>query len=604
MISVIVYGRNDSYGYNLHKRAAISLNCIAEVLTEPGDEILFVDCNTPNGIPTFPEAIADTLTTKAKQLVRTFRLRPDLYEKYKKDSPLKALEPLCRNIALRRSNPSNRWILSTNTDMVFVMRDLGRSLSDVVGELPDGLYELPRFEVPGALWESVDRCDPRGIISTFATWGQRLHLNVAVIARLENRFDGPGDFQLMLREQIFAIHGFNEDMTLGWHIDSNLCRRLYLLNGKTESLLDHVFAYHCDHTRQVTPMHDSVHRTENDSNRFIYNVHSPFLPNQTETWGLPHEEIEELRLTDEYRDTYNHALEKMLPGMAEAVATDYYLDESYDQSQVYDNFQVLPFLAEYLIDTDRSKTIGYFGGNVELLSLLRKFLSEVGYKGSVLVDSDLVASAFPDRSPMLPGNCRLLDTNSLLKQSDTYIFDIALMHLENDSKAKNTASLITTQEADDFREKLANIFYRCVDYERKRLISGATPERQFLLISAQHTWFEAIMSETLRTTLTPYSTHVRQGFALKIPNLPAQKHLFFRLFQREPAIVKTGLAKYYTRAGKRCLRSREYKKAQQHFYKAFCCRRFFVKNLRRFLLAHLWGLRAAYAHYKTRMRFF
>ena len=123
MISVIVYGRNDSYGYNLHKRAAISLNCIAEVLTDPDDEILFVDCNTPNGMPTFPEAIADTLTPKARGLLRIFRLRPDLYEKYKKGSKLKVLEPLSRNIAARRSNPSNRWILSTNTDMVFVVRD-------------------------------------------------------------------------------------------------------------------------------------------------------------------------------------------------------------------------------------------------------------------------------------------------------------------------------------------------------------------------------------------------------------------------------------------------------------------------------------------------
>ena len=40
MISLILYGRNDSYGYNLHKRAAISLNCMAEVLDAPDDEIL------------------------------------------------------------------------------------------------------------------------------------------------------------------------------------------------------------------------------------------------------------------------------------------------------------------------------------------------------------------------------------------------------------------------------------------------------------------------------------------------------------------------------------------------------------------------------------
>ena len=60
MLSVILYGRNDSYGYNLHKRAAISLNCIAEMLSGEHDEIIFVDYNTPNDLPTFIEAIYDT----------------------------------------------------------------------------------------------------------------------------------------------------------------------------------------------------------------------------------------------------------------------------------------------------------------------------------------------------------------------------------------------------------------------------------------------------------------------------------------------------------------------------------------------------------------
>ena len=46
-ISVVLYGRNDNYGYNLHKRGALSLNCMAEVLKDPADEILFVDYNTP-----------------------------------------------------------------------------------------------------------------------------------------------------------------------------------------------------------------------------------------------------------------------------------------------------------------------------------------------------------------------------------------------------------------------------------------------------------------------------------------------------------------------------------------------------------------------------
>ena len=79
MISVILYGRNDSYGYNLHKRGAISFNCIAEVLTQPDDEILFVDTNTPDDLPTFPEAIRDTLTPRAKELLRVLRVRGVLH---------------------------------------------------------------------------------------------------------------------------------------------------------------------------------------------------------------------------------------------------------------------------------------------------------------------------------------------------------------------------------------------------------------------------------------------------------------------------------------------------------------------------------------------
>ena len=53
MISIVLYGRNDNYGYNLHKRAALSLNCMAEVLTDLSDEIIFVDYNTPDDLPTF-----------------------------------------------------------------------------------------------------------------------------------------------------------------------------------------------------------------------------------------------------------------------------------------------------------------------------------------------------------------------------------------------------------------------------------------------------------------------------------------------------------------------------------------------------------------------
>src|SRR6516162_5023552 len=123
MISLIVYGRNDAHGYNLHKRAAISLNCIAQVLRGGEDEIIFVDYNTPDDLPTFIEAIYDTLTPRAASLLRVFRLRPAMHAAcLGSRTHLLALEPHSRNIGIRRSNASNKWILFTNTDMIFVPR--------------------------------------------------------------------------------------------------------------------------------------------------------------------------------------------------------------------------------------------------------------------------------------------------------------------------------------------------------------------------------------------------------------------------------------------------------------------------------------------------
>src|SRR6516162_3828814 len=141
MISAILYGRNDNYGYNLHKRAALSFNCIAEVLDET-DEIIFVDYNTPDDFPTFPEAIQDTLTQRARGLLRILRVRPRLHERFKARTHLVALEPVARNVAIRRSKPSNRWILSTNTDMIFVPRS-GGSLSEIASDLAPGFYHAP-----------------------------------------------------------------------------------------------------------------------------------------------------------------------------------------------------------------------------------------------------------------------------------------------------------------------------------------------------------------------------------------------------------------------------------------------------------------------------
>src|SRR3954465_7999653 len=109
MISIVLYGRNDNFGSTLAKRGALGLNRMAEVLTDPDDEILFVDYNTPDDFPTFPEAIADTLTRKARKRLPIFRVRPQHHAPYAPRTHLQTGEPIARNVAVRRAKPANRW---------------------------------------------------------------------------------------------------------------------------------------------------------------------------------------------------------------------------------------------------------------------------------------------------------------------------------------------------------------------------------------------------------------------------------------------------------------------------------------------------------------
>jgi hypothetical protein len=345
MLSVILYGRNDNHGYNLHKRAAISLNAIAHLLSDPADEIVFVDYNTPDDLPSFPEAIADTLTPKAIEKLRVLRVRPAVHQaRYAARTHLNALEPIARNVAIRRANPQNRWVLSTNTDMIFVPRIEGQDLTQAIGGLADGFYHLPRFELPEGLWETLDRRDAAGMIESAREWGERFHLNEIVQSAGDNLYDGPGDFQLFLREDLFAIGGFHEEMIKGWHLDANVAKRMAMLRGRVSSALDRLIGYHCDHTRQATAYHKGD-RIENSPLIFLDNVHEPQIRAQLADWGLPDEPIEELKLGRASGARYLKALNAVPPTRGEA-------DD------------VLPYLLDLVANLPPGAKIGYAGDQV------------------------------------------------------------------------------------------------------------------------------------------------------------------------------------------------------------------------------------------------
>ncbi|MFX8782213.1 hypothetical protein ABTM76_20365, partial [Acinetobacter baumannii] len=76
------------------------------------------------------------------------------------------------------------------------------------------------------LWERLDRRDPKGALKDIAASAPRFHLDEIVYGGYDNLYEAPGDFQLFLRDDLFGIDGFDERMILGWHVDSNIARRM------------------------------------------------------------------------------------------------------------------------------------------------------------------------------------------------------------------------------------------------------------------------------------------------------------------------------------------------------------------------------------------
>jgi len=299
VISAIVYGRNDNYSYALDRRTALGLNQLALQLEQGRDEIIFVDYNTDNDLPTHPEALADTLTSTAVELVRVIRVRPEVHASLTRPGP-PVREAVCRNIALRRVKSTSEWVLSTNPDCLLISRT-DEKLGDLVKSLPEGYFGLPRFELPRLMWEQLPRTDPIAAANQALSFAQNFALNEVVSHYLpEIGYDAPGDFQLAKTSVLSEICGFDEDMSWGWHVDSNMNARLGLLYGHlmnfNEASGGDLGLYHTEHSRRISPKHASG-RAEDSEEEFVKQVEQTVPRGQAENWGFPDETFEEFLLS-------------------------------------------------------------------------------------------------------------------------------------------------------------------------------------------------------------------------------------------------------------------------------------------------------------------
>jgi hypothetical protein len=496
VISVIIYGRNDAHGYNLHRRAALSLNCIAEVLTDPDDEIVFVDYNTPDELPTFVEALADTLTDRCLELLRVFRVPAAIHgQRFAARTHLPAIEPVARNAGVRRANPANRWLLSTNTDMIFLPRSAG-SLSHICAELPDGFYGLPRFELPEWLWERLPRNDPSRAMAELARLGPALRLDEPTISHEWIRFDAPGDFQLILREDYMAVDALDEEMLLGYHVDSNLSRRMLFYRGSIESLGDSVAGYHCNHNREPTVYHGTG-RVANDLDRFVVKVDRAELPGQRGSWGLPDVELAEVPVGERSGPGFATALVAAIPNIpgppkpSDAARVPFEL--------TYDSGHVLPFVADSLAVSPTHATIGYMGANPVLERMLATAVAELGFRMPLEV-------ARLDDLSSVEQLARTADVFVVDLGLDASLVDSSLSAVEDHQPAQLPASLDPAFEA----------LERLIELERARLELGEHP-RRFVLVHSWTVFWDAYVLAHLDCSHTTAHSRVRRATVRRAP---------------------------------------------------------------------------------------
>jgi len=291
MLSVVVVGRNDNHGYILGKRVASSLNSISMRLRD-GDELIFVDWNTPRPFPPMPLSIFDDLTDQTKKFLRILAVDPKVHDEVKGSSPKMILEPIARNVGIRRANPQNKWILSTNTDILFI-GDEELSFQGLIRQLDDRLWQSFRYEVPEYIWEVLDKRNPQATNHVIRSLSESTPIMLSLTTSpTENEeedllfADAIGDFQLAPREMWELIKGFPEDMLDGWHVDSRAAVQMIRKSGQESKIIPIEFGlttFHQNHLRSLTHFHSS-----NTINSLAL-ISKPY--NNVATWGISQAKI-------------------------------------------------------------------------------------------------------------------------------------------------------------------------------------------------------------------------------------------------------------------------------------------------------------------------
>jgi hypothetical protein len=279
-------------------------------------------------------------------------------------------------------------MLSTNPDVLLVLASRWKNLPDLLGTLKDSFYELPRFDIPESVWSSLSRVDPRNNLAVLRNW---LVSHRAAVAETvaDHRFqkfylfDAPGDFQLAPREYFFLCRGFDESMNQYFHSDSNLAKRLWLLNGeKTDHLLEDLWVLHQDHYLSGEWTSRVSNTKHNDYIKKV--IHQKEIEANDTSWGLQTLDLPMFQLAERMatrRKYFTGSAPAQSNGhLALSREVDWTMQPTYRLHHYVPELITL-YLRELLQVISPQSKLAYAGENPETLALVEKAWSEISPTG-------------------------------------------------------------------------------------------------------------------------------------------------------------------------------------------------------------------------------
>ncbi len=176
------------------------------------------------------------------------------------------------------------------------------------------------------------------------------------------------------------VHGFDEDMIHGWHVDLNLWKRIYNHTAHIGTLYPDIAEYHTNHNRTLTRLM-AAQPTGNDLGTFVYEVEHSSLPAQADTWGFAGVEVQEMRLGRANPVPLLMAASARAQGQAGPLITS----DIREQMSVlgYDARHILPFALDPVIGEHPKPSVGYVGINDPTAMMLTAGVAALGFPGPI-----------------------------------------------------------------------------------------------------------------------------------------------------------------------------------------------------------------------------